>query len=679
MVRVSGSAVKAFIEQFLALTSCALPVAEAETVVERVRSTLGSRPVDDSKQVEVVSAALVLLKNLILQYDPQASQAWSLEEWSDALWALLEPATSLTLSGQSCSNVMCAEDRWEMAVQDSLKLRSEQVTDVYKHWWSHKAVVALVVLFLAYFISSVPGLLVEASAKNKFLAATVVSCMVLGIAGWLQWGPTYFRESRITGETVLSAEVNPRPVVEEAVDEDRQDVSVDLRKQLEDMKFELEKAKQSNMPPMPAPAFAPPLPGTGAVASDLPGDSSRQEQLDALRSFTLDKEAGGVKAKPKPTLAKTSATWKVGDVVKLQAVEGLPEVENELGTIQAVGDSFYEVKLSSGGVVSYLENQNLHKPGPLFKPSTELVYAPLSTGAATSVEQQAQEIRKSLEGFRAAAASDLFWASRFWASVAAIEHLHPALLAILQGHGFIGGGTVAAPRSEELIKVLRQFESTGHPRAGVAAAMFEEALAEAPPLNIDEAAALDTSKWHSRLAPDMNRAAPEIYRTIRASGAASLRDWVSDLFPYEQRTSQLFQAKFTDASLVDFKVAKCRDHQELLQLLSTDDSIEIVLRSLAAFVHHKRTGDSDASTSMLAIRAPGALTDIAPSWLVSDASQYAKSESQRKERGRKGGYSDGGKGGAGRSAGDSGKGGAGRPSAKGKAKAKAAAGPAAKA
>ena len=105
------------------------------------------------------------------------------------------------------------------------------------------------------------------------------------------------------------------------------------------------------------------------------------------------------------------------------------------------------------------------------------------------------------------------------------------------------------------------------------------------------------------------------------------------------------------------------------------DSIEIVLRALAAFVYHKRTGDSDASRSMLAIRAPGALTDIAPAWLVSDASQYAKSESQRKERGRKG---DGIKGGTGRPSGDGGKGGAGRPSAEGKAKAKAAAVPGAK-
>ena len=143
MVRISGSAVKSFLDQFLALTSCALPTAEAELVRDRVRSTLGSRPVNDDKQVETVAAALVILKNLVLRYDPRAVQAWSLEEWSDALWSLLEPATSLTLSGQSCADVIASEERWELAVLESPKLRAEQVTDVIRPWWSHKSLVLL--------------------------------------------------------------------------------------------------------------------------------------------------------------------------------------------------------------------------------------------------------------------------------------------------------------------------------------------------------------------------------------------------------------------------------------------------------------------------------------------------------------------------------------------------------
>ena len=121
-----------------------------------------------------------------------------------------------------------------------------------------------------------------------------------------------------------------------------------------------------------------------------------------------------------------------------------------------------------------------------------------------------------------------------------------------------------------------------------------------------------------------------------------MRDWVTDLFPFDQRSTQLFQSKFSEAAMVDFKVAKCRNHKELMQLLSTDDTVEIILRSLAAYIHHRRTGDTDASANMLAIRAPGAMTDIAPPWMVSDSSQYSKLESQRKDRGRKGSGAKGG-------------------------------------
>ena len=83
----------------------------------------------------------------------------------------------------------------------------------------------------------------------------------------------------------------------------------------------------------------------------------------------------------------------------------------------------------------------------------------------------------------------------------------------------------------------------------------------------------------SQLPAELNRAAPEIYRTIRASGAASLRDWISDMFPHDQRSTQLFQSKFTEASLVGFKVARCRTHDQLMLLLATDDAIEVTMRA----------------------------------------------------------------------------------------------------
>ena len=73
-----------------------------------------------------------------------------------------------------------------------------------------------------------------------------------------------------------------------------------------------------------------------------------------------------------------------------------------------------------------------------------------------------------------------------------------------------------------------------------------------------------------------------------------------------------------------------------MRLLATDDSIEILLRALAAFIHHRRTGDFEASNHMLAIRAPGTMVDIAPTWLVTDASVHSKLEYQRRDRGQAG-------------------------------------------
>ena len=78
-----------------------------------------------------------------------------------------------------------------------------------------------------------------------------------------------------------------------------------------------------------------------------------------------------------------------------------------------------------------------------------------------------------------------------------------------------------------------------------------------------------------------------------------------------------------------------------MRLLATDDSIETILRALAAFVHHRRTGDAETSNHMLAIRAPGAMVDIAPTWLVTEASVHSKLEYQRRDRGHAGGKASG--------------------------------------
>ena len=105
---------------------------------------------------------------------------------------------------------------------------------------------------------------------------------------------------------------------------------------------------------------------------------------------------------------------------------------------------------------------------------------------------------------------------------------------------------------------------------------------------------------------------------------------------------------FNAASLVDFTVARTSSTAEALRALGEDDACEVGLRRIASYIHEKRTGDRDASASMLAIKPAGGQFDLAPEWLVSQASIYAQSEYKRKERAKsfnKGASKGDGKGG----------------------------------
>eukprot|EP00969_Alexandrium_andersonii_P094343 4168106-Alexandrium_andersonii.AAC.1 len=68
------------------------------------------------------------------------------------------------------------------------------------------------------------------------------------------------------------------------------------------------------------------------------------------------------------------------------------------------------------------------------------------------------------------------------------------------------------------------------------------------------------------------------------------------------------------------------------EVLNSDDLVEMHLRRLSAYVYGQRTGDWSGATFMLAVKAPGSSADIAPSWLVADATAHSKAEYQRHER-----------------------------------------------
>ena len=95
------------------------------------------------------------------------------------------------------------------------------------------------------------------------------------------------------------------------------------------------------------------------------------------------------------------------------------------------------------------------------------------------------------------------------------------------------------------------------------------------------------------------------------------------------------------AAQIDFMAAQFEDDESLLAYLATDDVMEMNLRRLASKKYLTRTGDKAGAQHMLAQQAPGMQSDVAPSWMVSDATIHSKMEHQRTERVNQARKSDG--------------------------------------
>ncbi|CAE7871303.1 unnamed protein product, partial [Symbiodinium sp. KB8] len=74
---------------------------------------------------------------------------------------------------------------------------------------------------------------------------------------------------------------------------------------------------------------------------------------------------------------------------------------------------------------------------------------------------------------------------------------------------------------------------------------------------------------------------------------------------------------FNLATLVNFKAREGGSC-----IIAQDDTCEVALRRLAAWIHELRTEDRDAAQSTLAIKPSSFSTDVAPSWLVTEAASF---------------------------------------------------------
>ena len=60
--------------------------------------------------------------------------------------------------------------------------------------------------------------------------------------------------------------------------------------------------------------------------------------------------------------------------------------------------------------------------------------------------------------------------------------------------------------------------------------------------------------------------------------------------------------------------------------------LEVHLRHIAAYIYEQRTGDAQGAQRIRAVVAPGSGADVAPPWLVQEATLFGKQEHQRSER-----------------------------------------------
>jgi hypothetical protein len=277
-------------------------------------------------------------------------------------------------------------------------------------------------------------------------------------------------------------------------------------------------------------------------------------------------------------------------------------------------------------------------------------YAPFNQAAALRTQGQAGRLIKQYDLLIAGRSLDPDWHRRFWNEVHredAAGGLEAPLRAMMVGQGYIGNTTMTAPRPD-IRKRLEELERSGAPAHGAAAAQKIEASFEMTDFMNEEAA-----QWNACLPTDMQRAAPEIYRSMRAAGATSTRNWISTNYT-GSKSAPLWVDLWNSASIVDFRLSSEKTQSSLLQALASDDSLEIHLRRMAAYIYEKRTRDTTGASMMLALKAPGLDVDVAPSWLVSEVTQHSKNEHQRTERVKAEHKAEKGAGGKGAGAGDKG-------------------------
>ena len=223
-------------------------------------------------------------------------------------------------------------------------------------------------------------------------------------------------------------------------------------------------------------------------------------------------------------------------------------------------------------------------------------WAPFLAGSKSAT--QARDLAQALAHWEAQKSLDPNWGAHFWQDVSRLERsqlFEQDLVRVLAAGGHLGPSTIGPPRAS-LKRDLEAMRDVGAPALGAGlnlppTAPWNWSTPSAAGQPASASAASTGSRWSHGLPADLPRAAPEIYRSMRAEACANAREWLSAHFKGSRAcTNGEWTGLWNAATELDFFVNSLPADQ-VMQQLATSDVAEMRLRALAAYVYQARTGD----------------------------------------------------------------------------------------
>ena len=637
---VSAEALHNVTAVFTGLNGRTLAVNDVRETIGLVRTRLRTAAELFSVEADANTMAWALQPIAALVFDTLADGTLDDEEVSLAIWNAYVGAVAKTKGADKFQTITADGGNWAdmLAILRSYEGPADTAAPHFFGWRT--------VAFLAG-IAALLSLMAQApdniaTGRNRLYAAGIAALLWIG-AGRIAFGllqtPAPLTSKRLT-VTITDDAVS----VSSASSTIKKD-NEELRVRLEEALKAQEREPPPGAPPLPAPVGPPPgLPTpSAAVASNLAVGGrivvAHIPQLPGLMAAGKISAAAGCN---KYNLLLDDSSTMQGVAEKYLAPEAWIEpYSTQCG--RPCGLCSMECTQAPGhGTMCYCGCWSSPTAGELiFLPAVaaaqtpcemhQQVYAPYAGAVPTRLKAQAGRLKEALCRAHSVKATMPHWPTIFWRYVEQekqIYNLEHECRALLIANGYVGLGTISAPRFEELKKDFAALEHTGAPQHGAGASMLQDAAfaGNAP----DE----HDGNYTNRLPADLQRAAPEIFREIMSTGVSGLRGWVCEQFPLDKRDQPQFRDLFTSATSADFELAGANNEGEKMRRLGTSDNLEIILRKFASHIHYKRTNDKHAAERMLGIRAPGSSVDIAPKWMVDDAGTSSSLENRAMDRGR---------------------------------------------